>query len=196
MTDDRAAALALVKHYVKSESLIKHMLGVEIAMRAYARHFGDNEDLWGIVGLLHDFDWEIHPEAAPDQHPQAGAPILRQHGYSEDIIHSILTHADYLNLPRETPMQKTLFAVDELVGFITAVTYVRPSRSIMDVDAAAVRKKMKDKAFARAVNRADIVRGAALLNSDLDTHIQIVLTAMQEAADPLGLLGTQATPVE
>ncbi len=189
----REQALAIVREFTTSEGLIKHMLGVETAMRAYARRFGEDEARWALMGLLHDFDWEIHPEAHPEAHPAKGAPILRERGVPEDIIHTIQTHADYLNLPRVALAEKTLFAVDELVGLITATTYVRPSRSILDVDVAAVKKKMKDKAFARAVNREDITRGAAELGVPLDEHIGVVLAAMQADAAELGLAGI--TPV-
>lgn len=189
----REQALASVREFTTSEGLIKHMLGVETAMRAYARRFGEDEARWALMGLLHDFDWEIHPEAHPEAHPAKGAPILRERGVPEDIIHTIQTHADYLNLPRVALAEKTLFAVDELVGLITATTYVRPSRSILDVDVAAVKKKMKDKAFARAVNREDITRGASELGVPLDEHIGVVLAAMQADAAELGLAGI--TPV-
>jgi len=185
----REQALAIVREFTTSEGLIKHMLGVETAMRAYARRFGEDEARWALMGLLHDFDWEIHPEAHPEAHPAKGAPILRERGVPEDIIHTIQTHADYLNLPRMALAEKTLFAVDELVGLITATTYVRPSRSILDVDVAAVKKKMKDKAFARAVNREDITRGASELGVPLDEHIGVVLAAMQADAAELGLAG-------
>ncbi len=185
----REQALAIVREFTTSEGLIKHMLGVETAMRAYARRFGEDEARWALMGLLHDFDWEIHPEAHPEAHPAKGAPILRERGVPEDIIHTIQTHADYLNLPRMALAEKTLFAVDELVGLITATTYVRPSRSILDVDVAAVKKKMKDKAFARAVNREDITRGASELGVPLDEHIGVVLAAMQADATELGLAG-------
>ena len=184
----RERALGIVHEFTKSDSLIKHMLGVEVAMRAYARRFGEDEDLWGVVGLLHDFDWEMHPSA--EQHPAAGAPILRERGYPEEVTYAILTHADYLQLPRTGRLEKTLFAVDELVGLITATTYVRPSRSILDVDVSAVKKKMKDKAFARAVSREDITNGAEALGVPLDEHIEVVLAAMHQSAEALGLRGT------
>jgi putative nucleotidyltransferase with HDIG domain len=186
----RDDALAVVREFTTSDSLIKHMLGVEAAMRAYARHFGEDEQLWAIVGLLHDFDYEIHPSL--ENHPADGAPILRERGYPEEIIYAVLSHADHLALPRNGLLEKTLFAVDELVGLITATTYVRPSRSILDVDVAAVKKKMKDKAFARAVSREDIVHGAEDLGVSLDEHIGVVLLAMQDDADELGLRGANA----
>jgi putative nucleotidyltransferase with HDIG domain len=183
----RDDALDVVREFTTSDSLIKHMLGVEAAMRAYARRFGEDEQLWAIVGLLHDFDYEIHPSL--ENHPADGAPILRERGYPEEIIYAVLSHADHLALPRNGLLEKTLFAVDELVGLITATTYVRPSRSILDVDVAAVKKKMKDKAFARAVSREDIVRGAEELGVSLDEHIEVVLRAMQDSAWELGLRG-------
>jgi putative nucleotidyltransferase with HDIG domain len=184
----REKALAVVREFTTSDSLIKHMLGVEAAMRAYARRFGEDEGLWGAVGLLHDFDYEMHPSL--ENHPADGAPLLRERGYPEEVIYAVLSHADHLDLPRHGALEKSLFAVDELVGLITATAYVRPSRSVLDVDVAAVKKKMKDKAFARAVSREDIKRGAELLEVSLDEHIAVVLGAMQEAADQLGLRGT------
>jgi putative nucleotidyltransferase with HDIG domain len=186
----RDDALAVVREFTTSDSLIKHMLGVEAAMRAYARRFGEDEELWAIVGLLHDFDYEVHPSL--DNHPADGAPILRERGYPEEVIYAVLSHADHLGLERRGSLEKSLFAVDELVGLIMATTYVRPSRSILDVDVAAVKRKMKDKAFARAVSREDIVRGAEGLGVSLDEHIAVVLGAMQEAADELGLRGASA----
>ena len=186
MTHDEA--LALVRESIKNEGLVRHCLAVEAAMRAYAPRYGGDTEDWGLAGLLHDFDWEMHPTA--ENHPQAGAPILRQHGVSERIIHAILAHADYLEIERVDPMDKALYAVDELSGLITAATLVRPSRSIHDLDAAAVRKKMKDKAFARQVNRDDIVRGATDLGLDMDDHITFVIGAMAAIAPTLGLDGT------
>lgn len=183
----RDEALMLVRTYIKNEGLVRHCLAVEVAMRAYAPRFDGDVEEWGLTGLLHDFDWEVHPNA--EQHPVAGAPILREHGVSEPIIRAILSHADYLDVARVTPMEKTLYAVDELSGLITAATLVRPSRSIFDLDAAAVRKKMKDKAFARQVNRDDITRGAADLGVDLEEHIAFVIGAMRGIAPELGLQG-------
>ena len=185
----RDEALALLREYVKSPTLINHCLGVEAAMRAYAPRYDGDPDMWGLTGLLHDFDWEIHPDA--ERHPAAGAPILREHGIPEDVIYAIQGHATYLNVPRSHPMDKALFACDELVGLITAVTYVRPSRNIADVDVVAVRKKMKDKAFARNVNRQDIIDGAAELGVALDEHIAFVVAAMQARAEELGLAGPE-----
>ena len=182
---DRERALAILKEYVKGDGLIKHCLAVEAAMRAYAVRLGGDPAIWGLAGLLHDFDWEIHPNA--EQHPMEGAPILREAGVPEDVIYAILAHAEYLNLERKTWMDKALPAVDELAGFIIAVALVRPSKSLRDVDVSSVKKKMKDKAFARAVRREDIVQGAELLGISLDEHIQFVLDAMKEIAPELGL---------
>src|SRR5579884_3355842 len=182
---DRERALALLKDYVNGEGLIKHCLAVEAAMRAYAERFGGDPDLWGLAGLLHDFDWEIHPNA--EQHPLEGAPILREAGVPEEVVYAILAHADYLNLERKSWMDKALPAVDELTGFIIAVALVRPSKSLNDVDVASVKKKMKDKAFARAVRREDIIQGAELLGVPLDEHIQFVIDAMKGIAPELGL---------
>jgi putative nucleotidyltransferase with HDIG domain len=182
---DRSAALALLREYVKAEGLINHCLASEAAMRAYALKYGGDPDEWGLAGLLHDFDWEIHPNAA--QHPVAGAPILRAAGVSEDVIYTIQAHAEYLNLERRSWMDRCLPAVDELTGFIIAVTLVRPSKNIADVDLSSIKKKMKDKAFARAVRREDIVAGAELLGVSLDEHIAFVLDAMRGVAPQLGL---------
>ncbi len=184
---DRAKAMALLRQYTKNENLVKHALAVEAAMRAHAARLGEDVEKWGVVGLIHDFDYEIHPTA--DKHPAAGEPILRQHGYPDDIIYAVKAHGDHLGLPRRTNMEKVLWAVDELTGFIVAVALVRPSKSVMDVTPEAVRKKMKDKAFARAVKREDIVKGAEELGLELDEHIGIVITAMQGIAEDLGLAG-------
>ncbi len=181
----RDEALAVLHEYVKNPALINHCLGVEAAMRAYAPRYDGDPDHWGLTGILHDFDWEIHPDA--ERHPAAGKPILQSLGVPDDIIYAIQGHATYLNVPRIHPMDRALFACDELVGLITAVTYVRPSRKVADVDAPAVRKKMKDKAFARNVNRQDIIDGAAEMGVDLDEHIGVVITALQAHADELGL---------
>lgn len=182
---DREQALALLREYVKGEGLIKHCLAAEAAMRAYAPRYAGDPEVWGLAGLLHDFDWEIHPSA--DEHPQAGEPILRAAGVPDEVIYTILAHADYLNLERATWMDKTLPAVDELSGFIIAVTLVRPSKKIADVDVSSVKKKMKDKAFARAVKREDITAGADLLGIPLDEHIGFVLDSMKAIAPELGL---------
>jgi putative nucleotidyltransferase with HDIG domain len=181
----RDEALDLLHEYTASESLRKHACAVEAAMRAYARRFGEDEELWGVVGLLHDFDYERWPE--PPEHTRRGAEILRSRGVDERIIHAILSHAEWNAIPREAPLEKSLFAVDELAGFITAVAYVRPNRSLAEVDVRAVRKKMKDKTFARAVRREDIIGGAQLLGLDLDEHIEVVLAALQAEHQRLGL---------
>ena len=186
----RDAALALMQEYTASDSLRKHMYAVEAAMRAYAGHFGEDTDRWGITGLMHDFDYERWPNAAhspTDEHPAAGVRVLRERGYPEDMLEAILGHASYSGVPRVTRMAKTLFAVDELTGLITATALVRPSKSVHEVDARSVRKKMKDKAFARGVNRDDVVNGAADLGVDLDWHIQFVTDAMKAHAVSLGL---------
>ncbi len=186
----RADALALVHEYTQSESLRKHMLAVEAAMRAYARRFGEDEERWAIAGLLHDFDYERWPNAAraaTEEHPSEGVRLLRARGYPDDVCEAILGHADYTGVPRTTPMARTLFAVDELTGLITATALVKPSRSLNDVDAAGVRKKMKDKAFARGVSREDVVNGAAELGVDLDVHIAFVIEAMRGESTALGL---------
>jgi putative nucleotidyltransferase with HDIG domain len=182
---NREEAFALLKEYTQNPNLLKHALAVEAAMRVYARRYGEDEEKWGIVGLLHDFDYERYP--TPDKHPETGAAILMEKGYPEDVIYAIRSHAEYLGLERKSPMDKTLFAVDELTGFIVAVALVRPSRSLMEVDVDAVRKKMKQKAFAAAVKREDIIAGAADLRVDLDEHIRVVIEAMQGIAGELGL---------
>jgi putative nucleotidyltransferase with HDIG domain len=191
----RDAALALMHEYTPSDSLRKHMYSVEAAMRAYAEHFGEDADRWGLAGLMHDFDYERWPNAShspTEEHPAAGVAILRERGYPDDVLEAILGHASYSGVPRVTRMAKTLFAVDELTGLVTATALVRPSRSVHEVDARSVRKKMKDKAFARGVNRDDVVNGAADLGVDLDWHIQFVIDAMRARADLLGLAGTPA----
>jgi len=190
---ERAEALAIVHEYTRNPNLVRHMLAVEAAMRAYARRLGEDEELWGVTGLLHDFDWEIHPNA--EQHPTEGAKILEARGVPPVVIRAILSHAEYLDVPRQSLMEKTLFAVDELTGFITACALVRPSRSIMDLDVASVKKKFKDKAFARGVHRENIFRGVEELGVDLDEHIAFVIEAMRGIADDLGLRGSApATP--
>jgi len=185
---NRAEAWDLLCEYTKNESLRKHALAVEAAMRHYARKYGEDEEKWSVVGLLHDFDYEIHPTL--DEHPQEGAKILRERGVPEEIIRAVLSHADHLGLSRDTLMEKTLYAVDELSGFVIAVALVRPSKSILDVEPKSVRKKMKDKAFARAVNRDDIVNGAESLGVDLGEHIGEVIEALKGVADELGLRGS------
>jgi putative nucleotidyltransferase with HDIG domain len=186
----RAEALALVHEHTQSESLRKHMLAVEAAMRAYARRFGEDEERWGLAGLLHDFDYERWPNAERSptaEHPSEGVRLLRAAGYPEDVLDAILGHAAYTGVPRTTPMARTLFAVDELTGLITATALVKPSRSLRDVDPAGVRKKMKDKAFARGVSREDVTSGAAELGVDLDEHIAFVIDAMRAESEALGL---------
>jgi putative nucleotidyltransferase with HDIG domain len=185
---DRQAAWSLLTEYTASESLRKHALAVEACMRAYARKRGADEDTWGLVGLIHDFDYEKYP--SPQDHPFKGSEILKERGYSEEVRKAILSHAEYSGVPRETPMEKTLFACDELAGFITAVALVKPGKSLAEVDARSVRKKMKDKAFARSVNREDIVNGAADLGVDLEEHIAFCIEAMKAIAAELGLDGS------
>jgi len=181
----RDDAWTLLNEYTKNENLVKHALSVEAAMRFYAARFGEDVEAWGAVGLLHDFDYDKYPSL--EDHPFRGAEILREKGYDEDFIETILSHADHTGVPRDTLMRKTLFAVDELCGFVTAVTLVRPSKQIADVEPRSVKKKMKDKAFARAVKREDIQGGAALLDIELDEHIGNVITAMRAVAPQLGL---------
>jgi predicted hydrolase (HD superfamily) len=189
----RADTLALMHEYTASESLRKHMLAVEGAMRAYARKFGEDEERWGITGLIHDFDYERFPNNAhspTEEHPSEGVRILEAKGYPDDILRAILGHAHYTNTPRDSLMAKTLFAVDELTGLITATALVRPSKSVHEVDAKSVRKKMKDKAFARGVSRDDVISGASELGVDLDEHINFVIAAMQARSADLGLSGS------
>jgi putative nucleotidyltransferase with HDIG domain len=181
----RTEALDLLHEYTPSESLRRHAYAVEASMRAQARRLGADEERWGLVGLLHDFDYERWPE--PPAHTREGAKILRERGVDEEIIEAILSHAEWNEIPRDTPLKKALFAVDELSGFITAVAYVRPSRSLAEVTPAAVRKKMKDKAFARAVRREDITVGAELLGLELDEQIALCIQALQEIHEELGL---------
>jgi predicted hydrolase (HD superfamily) len=189
----RAETLALMHEYTASESLRKHMLAVEGAMRAYAQKFGEDEERWGTTGLIHDFDYERFPNnshSPTDEHPSEGVRVLRAKGYPEDILQAILGHAHYTNTPRESKMAKTLFAVDELTGLITATALVRPTKSVHEVDARSVRKKMKDKAFARGVNREDVVNGANELGVELDEHISFVIASMQARSADLGLSGS------
>lgn len=198
LTPSREQALAIMHEFTASDSLRKHMLSVEAAMRAYAEKFGEDVDHWGITGLVHDFDYEKYPNEAhspTEEHPAEGVRILRSHGFPEDILEAILGHAQYSGVPRNSLMAKTLFAVDELTGLITATALVRPSKSVMEVEARSVRKKMKDKAFARGVNRDDVINGAADLGVDLDDHIAFVISAMQRVASDLGL-GGSGMPVE
>ncbi len=193
----REDALALMHEYTQSESLRKHMLSVEAAMRAYAAEFGEEVDRWALAGLMHDFDYERWPNAehsADAEHPAEGVRLLRGLGYPEDVLQAILGHATYCGVARETRMAKTLFAVDELTGLITATALVKPTKSVHDVDARSVMKKMKDKGFARGVNREDVINGAADLGVELDGHIQFVINAMRADAAALGLAGASATP--
>jgi putative nucleotidyltransferase with HDIG domain len=193
MLPSRDDALALMHEYTASDSLRKHMLSVEAAMRAYAERQGAEVERWGLAGLIHDFDYERWPNDAhspTEEHPAEGVRILRARGWPEDILEAIMGHALYSGVPRTSPMAKTLFAVDELTGLITATALVRPSRSVHEVEAKSVRKKMKDKAFARGVSRDDVINGAAELGVDLDEHIAFVIGAMQRSADAIGLAGT------
>jgi putative nucleotidyltransferase with HDIG domain len=185
---DREQAWQILCEFTKSENLRRHGLAVEACVLAYAKKFGEDEAKWRVTALLHDFDWEMHPQA-PD-HPMKGEPILAAKGVSEEIRRAILSHANYSGVPRQSLLEKTLFACDELAGFLTAVSLVKPHRSIFEVDPPSVRKKMKDKAFARSVNREDIVNGAAELGVDLNEHIDFCIRAMQQIAPELGLQGT------
>src|SRR3984893_7171851 len=183
----RDDAWALLNEFTQSPHLIKHGLGVESAMRAYALKYGGDPDTWGVVGLLHDYDYERYPEVG--EHAIKGAEILKERGWPEEIWYGVLSHADYANAPRTTPMQKVLYAVDELVGFVAAVALVRPSKAVADVDVQSVKKKFKDKAFARGVHREQIFTGAEQLGVELDVHIQMVIDAMKGNAAALGLAG-------
>jgi putative nucleotidyltransferase with HDIG domain len=191
-TPSRDDAWKLVCEYTQSESLRKHMLAVETCVRAYARKHAQDQDLWGITALLHDFDYERFPNEAhaPDAgHPAAGAKILRELGYPEEMIRAILSHADYTNVPRQTALEHTLFACDELAGFLVACTYVRPSKSILDLEADSVKKRLKDKAFARGVSREDVRKGAEELGLPIEEHIAFCIAALRENADALGIRG-------
>ena len=193
----RSDVLALVESWTVSDSLRKHMLAVEAAMRVYARHFNEDEDRWGITGLIHDFDDERFPnaaQAADREHPAEGVRFLYANGWPTEVCEAILGHAAYTGVSRATRMAQALFACDELTGLITATALVKPSRSIADVTVVGIRKKMKDKAFARGVNRDDILQGAEALGVPLEAHIGIVLGAMCEIAGPLGLAGAASTP--
>ena len=184
------AGWKLLTEFTQSESLLKHALAVEACMRAYARKGGADEELWGMVGLLHDFDYEKYPSA--EDHPYRGSEILKDRGYSEEVRRAIMSHAEYSGVARVSPMEKTLFACDELAGFITACTLVKPGKSLAEVEAGSVRKKMKDKAFARSVHREDIIQGAADLGLDLEEHIAFCIEAMKGIAVELGLDGSAA----
>ena len=183
---DRSQALSIVKEYVKNQNLINHMLSVEAAMVFYARKFGEDEHIWSLTGILHDFDWEIHPSL--EDHPQKGSAILRERGVDETIIRAILSHALHTGIARNTKMEKALFACDEITGLITTVALVRPSKKIADVEVASIKKKWKDRGFAAGVNREEVEQGARELGVDLwGEHVPTVLTAMQTIADDLGL---------
>jgi putative nucleotidyltransferase with HDIG domain len=188
---DRNEALAILHEFTKSESLRKHALAVEACVVAYAKKLGGDEEKWSVTALLHDFDYEMHPDA-PD-HPMKGEPILAERGADEEVRRAILSHANYSGVPRESLLEKTLFACDELAGFLTAVSYVKPSKSIAEVDVKSVRKKLRDKGFARSVSREDIENGARELGADLDEHIEFCIEAMQQRAAELGLAGTGQT---
>src|SRR2546422_2871408 len=182
---DRQAAFELLGQYTKSESLIKHALAVEVCMRAYAHKQGEDVEKWGIVGLLHDFDYEMYPN--PPDHPEKGAGILKEAGYPEEVLYAIKSHAEWTHCPRKSLLDKALFACDELAGFITAVALVRPDKKILGLEARSVKKKLKDKAFARSVRREDIASGALELGIELDEHIAFCIRAMEGIADKLGL---------
>jgi putative nucleotidyltransferase with HDIG domain len=184
---NREEAWCLLTEFTQSESLRKHALAVEACVRAYARKFGEDEEKWALVGLIHDFDYEKYPSA--EDHPVRGSEILAERGVSEEIRRAIMSHASYTGVPRVSRLEKTLFACDELAGFITAVALIKPSKSLNEVDAKSVRKRMKDKAFARAVSREDIVNGAAEMGVDLDEHITFCVEAMKTIAERLGLAG-------
>ena len=184
----RDEAFAIVNEYVKNPNLVKHMLAVEAAMRFYARKFGEDEEKWAVTGLLHDFDWEIHPTM--EEHPLAGEPILRERGVQEDIIHAVLSHADHTGIARETLMEKTLYACDELTGLITAVALVRPSRALYDLKPKSVKKKWKDRSFAAGANREEMEQGAQELGIELWEHVGNVIEAMNAVAADLDLAGS------
>ncbi|HEY1679025.1 MAG TPA: HAD family hydrolase [Candidatus Sulfotelmatobacter sp.] len=192
----REQAWQLLTEFTKSESLLKHAQAVEACMRACSKKFGDGspeaEELWGVVGLIHDFDYERWPNL--DEHPYKGNEILKERGYSDEIRRAIMSHAEYSGVTRDTPMEKALFACDELAGFITAVALIKPSKSLAEVDVKSVRKRMKDKAFARKVNRDDIINGAVDLGVDLDEHIGFCIEALKPVAKELGLDGSAAKP--
>ena len=184
---ERIEALAIVREFIKNENLVKHMFAVEAAMRFYAEKLHEDVELWGVVGLLHDFDWEIHPTL--EDHPAAGAPILRERGVPEPIVRAILSHAEHTGIPRDTLLEKALFACDEITGLITAVALVRPSRSLMDLKAKSVKKKWKDRHFAAGANREEMEQGAGEFGVELSEHITNVIEAMRRIAPELGLAG-------
>ena len=187
----REQAWELLCEFTKSDGLRKHALAVETCVAAYAHKFGEDDSKWALTALLHDFDWEIHPTL--EEHPQEGEAILAERGVEEEIRRAILSHANHTGVPRASALEKTLYACDELAGFITAISYVKPHRSVFEVDTASVKKKMKDKAFARSVNRQDIVEGAQELGIPLDEHIDFCIKAMQARAEELGLKGAMET---
>lgn len=184
---NRDEVIGFVKQYIKNVNLFNHMLSVEAAMRYYARKLGEDEELWGNTGLLHDFDWEIHPTM--EGHPSEGAPILRERGVSEELVQDVLSHADHMGLPRDTLRRKALYACDEITGLVTAVALVRPSRSLYDLEASSVKKKWKDKAFAAGTNRAEMEQGAREFGVDIWEHAGNVIAAMRKIAPELGLVG-------
>jgi putative nucleotidyltransferase with HDIG domain len=184
---NRDEALAIVNEFIENQNLVRHMLAVEAAMRFYANKYGEDEELWGVTGLLHDFDWEIHPTL--EEHPQAGEPLLRERGVPEEIIRAVQSHADHTGVPRESRMEKALFACDEITGLITAVALVRPSRSLEDLKVKSVKKKWKDKSFAAGANREEIAQGAEEFGIDLWEHVANVIEAMRSVAPELGLDG-------
>jgi putative nucleotidyltransferase with HDIG domain len=184
-TLDRNYCLSILKEYTKSDSLLKHAYAVETCVRAYAKKYGENEEYWGDVALLHDFDYEKFPTA--EEHPFKGSEILKEKGFDETFRDAIVSHASYSGIPRDTMLKKALFACDEIAGFITAVTYVRPSKSVDEVEVKSVKKKMKDKAFAKSVSREDIINGAELLGVPLDEHIEFCINAMKANKTELGL---------
>jgi putative nucleotidyltransferase with HDIG domain len=187
---DRDEALAIVREYIENENLVRHMLAVEAAMRFYAEKMDQDVETWGMTGLLHDFDWEIHPTL--EEHPQAGEPILRERGVPEVIIRAVLSHADHTGIPRESQMEKALYACDEITGLITAVALVRPSHSLHDLKARSVKKKWKDRSFAAGANREEIARAAEDFDVDLWEHVSNVILAMRRVAPELGLDGEHA----
>ncbi len=184
---NREGALAIVNEFIENQNLVRHMLAVEAAMRFYAQKLEEDEEMWGITGILHDFDWEIHPTL--DEHPQAGEPFLRERGVPDEIIRAIQSHADHTGVPRESQMEKALFACDEITGLITAVALVRPSRSLTDLKVKSVKKKWKDKSFAAGANRDEIAQGAEEFGIDLWEHVANVIEAMRRVALELGLAG-------
>ncbi len=188
---NRSEALAIVREFVKNENLVRHMFAVEAAMRFYAEKLGEDVETWGLTGLLHDFDWEIHPTAG--QHPIEGAPILRSRGVPEEIVRAILSHGDHAGVPRVSKMEKGLYACDEITGLITAVALVRPSRSLHDLEASSVKKKWKDRAFAAGANREEIARAAEEFGVPLWEHTDNIIQAMREIAPELGLEGSSPT---